>query len=182
LSPRAQTRARPGEHLQDAPCFPEGRVGLISDTHGLLRPEALSYLQGCQLIVHAGDIGGRSILVALATIAPVIAVRGNNDTEPEMQSLKESEFARIGDVLLHVVHDRAELDTEPDLQCVGVVVTGHSHKPLLEHQDGILFVNPGSAGPRRFKLPIAIGELRIEEGRIAARIVDVMDGRVIAAG
>jgi putative phosphoesterase len=120
--------------------------------------------------------------VALSTIAPVIAVRGNNDTEPEMQSLKESEFARIGDVLLHVVHDRAELDTEPDLQGVGVVVTGHSHKPLLEHQDGILFVNPGSAGRRRFTLPIAIGELRIEEGRVAARIVNVMDGRVIAAG
>lgn len=163
------------------PRFPEGRVGLISDTHGVLRPEALDYLRGCQLIVHAGDIGGLSILDELATIAPVIAVRGNNDTEPELQSLKESECARIGEVLLHVVHDRADLHTDPNIQ-VDVVVTGHSHKPLLEHRAGILFVNPGSAGRRRFTLPVAIGELVIEGGRVAARIVNVMDGRVIVAG
>lgn len=172
----------------DAPRFPEGRVGLISDTHGLLRPEALSFLQGCQLIVHAGDIGGRDILDALSAIAPVIAVRGNNDTELGMQSVKESECARIGDVLLYVVHDRAGIDRYPQgpegphAQGIGVVVTGHSHKPLLEHQHGVLFVNPGSAGRRRFTLPIAIGELRIEAGRIAARIVNVMDGSEIAAG
>ena len=155
-------------------------MGLISDTHGLLRPEAASFLQGCQLIVHAGDIGGRDILDALSVIAPVIAVRGNNDTERGMQSVKESEYARVGDVLLYVIHDRAAVDK--DSQGVGVVVTGHSHKPLLEHRNGVLFVNPGSAGRRRFTLPIAIGELRIEGGRVAARIVNVMDGSLIAAG
>jgi putative phosphoesterase len=163
-------------------------VGLISDTHGLLRPEALSFLQGCLLIVHAGDIGGRDILDALSAIAPVIAVRGNNDTESGMQSVNESEYARIGDVLLYVVHDRAAIDKYPQDPLhplalgVGVVVTGHSHKPLLEHQNGVLFVNPGSAGRRRFTLPIAIGELRIDFGRVAAKIVNVMDGSVIAAG
>lgn len=157
-------------------------MGLISDTHGLLRPEALRFLQGCQLIVHAGDIGGGDILDALSAVAPVIAVRGNNDTEREMQSVKESEYARIGDVLLYVVHDRAGIDGDPTAQGVGVVVTGHSHKPLLERHNGVLFVNPGSAGRRRFTLPIAIGELRIECGRVAARIVNVMDGSVIAAG
>jgi hypothetical protein len=157
-------------------------VGLISDTHGLLRPEALSFLQGCHLIVHAGDIGGRDILDALSAIAPVIAVRGNNDTERGMQSVQESEYARIGDVLLYVVHDRGGIDRDLHAQGVGVVVTGHSHKPLLEHRQGVLFVNPGSAGRRRFTLPIAIGELRIEAGRATARIVNVMDGSVIATG
>ena len=157
-------------------------MGLISDTHGLLRPEALHYLQGCQLIVHAGDIGGRDILNALSAIAPVIAVRGNNDTEPDMQSLRETEFARIGEGLLQVVHARADLHQDPPTEGVRVVVTGHSHKPLLEHDGGILFVNPGSAGRRRFSLPVAIGELRIEPGaRIAARIVNVLDGSVLAA-
>jgi putative phosphoesterase len=174
------TRGSEARHL-DAPRFPEGRVGLVSDTHGLLRPEALSFLQGCQLIVHAGDIGGRDILDALCAIAPVIAVRGNNDTEPGLQSVHEFEYARIGGVLLYVVHDRARIAGDPHAQGVGVVVTGHSHKPLIEHHNGVLFVNPGSAGRRRFTLPIAIGELRIEAGRAAARIVDVMDGSVIAA-
>lgn len=157
-------------------------MGLISDTHGLLRPEALHYLQGCQLIVHAGDIGGVEILNALSAIAPVLAVRGNNDTEPDMQCLRDFEVAHVGEVLLQVVHDRAHLQRAAAAQGVGVVVTGHSHKPLVEHQDGILFVNPGSAGRRRFTLPIAIGELRIEAGRVAAKIVNVMDGSLIADG
>lgn len=127
---------------EDAPRFPEGRVGLISDTHGLLRPEALSFLQGCCLIVHAGDIGGRDILEALAAIAPVIAVRGNNDTELDMPSVNEFAYARIGEVLLYVIHDRGGMDIDPRAQGVDVVVTGHSHKPLLEHHHGVLFVNP----------------------------------------
>jgi putative phosphoesterase len=142
----------------------------------------LSFLRGCQLIVHAGDIGGREILDALSAIAPVIAVRGNNDTELDMHAVRECDYARIGGVLLYVVHDRADIDRDPHAQGIGVVVTGHSHKPLLEHQHGVLFVNPGSAGRRRFALPIAIGELRIEAARVAARIVNVMDGSVIAAG
>jgi uncharacterized protein len=164
------------------PRFPEGRVGLIADTHGLLRPEALSYLNGSSLIVHAGDVGGGDILAALSAIAPVIAVRGNNDIAPGAQSLKESEYARVGDVLLYVIHDRADIDIDLRAQGVGVVITGHSHKPLLEDQDGIIFVNPGSAGRRRFKLPIAIGELRIQAARVTVAIVNLMDGRAIAAG
>jgi uncharacterized protein len=157
-------------------------VGLISDTHGLLRPEALSYLKGCSLIVHAGDIGGADILEALSALAPVVAVRGNNDIAPGTQSLQQAEFARIGDVLLYVIHDRADIDIDLRAQGVGVVITGHSHKPLLENQKGIFFVNPGSAGRRRFKLPIAMGELRIQAARVTVGIVNLMDGSAIAAG
>jgi len=166
----------------DAPCFPSGRVGLISDTHGLLRPEALTYFAGCTLIIHAGDVGGREILQALAAIAPVIAVRGNNDTEPAAQSLNETELVRIGDVLIYVIHDRAQLNADLPPRGIQVVVSGHSHKPRLVRDDGILFVNPGSAGPRRFKLPIAVGELRIESARVAAAIVNLSDHSLIAAG
>jgi uncharacterized protein len=175
LSPSAGSRACPS----DAPRFPAGRVGLISDTHGLLRPEAATYLKGCDVIVHAGDIGGEEILVALRAIAPVIAVRGNNDTEPSARLLNEFEFARIGAVFLYVVHDRADIPIDLRAWGVGVVICGHSHKPLLEHQEGILFVNPGSAGRRRFNLPVAIGELRIEAARVTGEIVGLLDGRLI---
>ncbi len=158
-------------------------MGLISDTHGLLRPAALEYLQGCGLIIHAGDIGGADILDALSAIAPVIAVRGNNDTAPDMQFLRGEEFARVGAILLQVVHDRADLQRARAVPGVGVIVTGHSHKPFLEHSAGTLFVNPGSAGRRRFSLPIAIGELRIDRGgHVGAKIVNLVDGSVIAAG
>jgi putative phosphoesterase len=176
LSRSEGSRARP----RDAPRFLAGRVGVISDTHGLLRPEASTYLKGCDLIVHAGDIGGEKILDALRAIAPVIAVRGNNDTEPGAQRLGEFEFAHVGDMLLYVVHDRTDIGIDLRAQGVGVVILGHSHKPLLERQDGMLFVNPGSAGRRRFNLPVAIGELRIEPGRLTAEIVNLLDGSSIA--
>jgi putative phosphoesterase len=162
---------------EPAPCHCAGRIGLISDTHGLLRPEALTFLGGCGLIIHGGDIGDSAILDALGRIAPVIAVRGNNDKEPFAKQLKEAEFIQVGDVLVYAIHDRSQIDTDLRAGGVRVVVSGHSHKPLIEERDGLLFVNPGSAGPRRFKLPIAIGELVIDGACVSARVVDLADGR-----
>lgn len=147
------------------------RVGLISDTHGLLRPEALAALAGCDHLLHAGDIGDAAILQALAAIAPLTAVRGNNDTGPWARSLREVEQVRLSGVLIHLLHDRQQLAIDPAALGVRVVVSGHSHKPLVQEQGGVLFVNPGSAGPRRFSLPIAVGELLIEDGQVRARTI-----------
>ena len=147
------------------------RVGLISDTHGLLRPEALSFLAGCDYIVHAGDIGKPDVLEALATIAPVTAVRGNNDTDAWANALPASAELRAEQVTIHVIHDLAELELAAPLP--DVVVSGHSHKPHTSTRDRILFVNPGSAGPRRFTLPVSIGELRIDGASATPRIVQL---------
>jgi putative phosphoesterase len=152
------------------------RIGLIADTHGLLRPEALAALRGCQLIVHAGDIGGRDVLETLESIAPVTAVRGNNDTQPWAAALAPSALIRIDDVLLYAVHDLADLDIDPRARGIRVVVSGHSHKPHIEERDEVLFVNPGSAGPRRFRLPIALALLVIDGNTLRARRVDLADG------
>jgi hypothetical protein len=140
-----------------------------------LRPEALAFLRGCSRIIHGGDIGGAEILEELASIAPVTAVRGNNDTEPWAGRLRETELIRVGEVLVYVVHDLATMNADPSAQGIRVVVCGHSHKPLVEDRRGVLFVNPGSAGRRRFKLPIAIGELVIEGASVTARIVNLQD-------
>jgi putative phosphoesterase len=147
------------------------RVGLISDTHGLLRPEAEAFLQGSDFIVHAGDIGDPAILERLGRIAPVTAVRGNNDNAPWGRALPDTAQLQAGGVTLHVLHDLAQLDVDPQAAGIGVVVAGHSHQPRVEARDGVLFVNPGSAGPRRFRLPISAGELRIDAGRCSARHV-----------
>jgi putative phosphoesterase len=148
------------------------RIGLISDTHGLLRPEALAFLQGCDHIVHAGDIGDPAILERLATLAPLTVVRGNNDRADWAASIADTEFVKIGGVWLYALHDIAELDLDPAAAGIQVVVTGHSHQPAIDLRDGVLFVNPGSAGPRRFKLPIAVGELQVDDaGTITPRIV-----------
>ena len=143
------------------------RVGLISDTHGLLRPEALEFLRGADHIVHAGDIGAAEILSELRKLAPVTAVRGNNDTGPWARGVPATADLTLGGVRIHVLHDVAELDAGEKAR---VVISGHSHKPLISENDGVLYVNPGSAGPRRFTLPIALGELRISRGRARARI------------
>jgi putative phosphoesterase len=140
----------------------------------LLRPEALAFLGGCGLIFHAGDIGGPAILDALGRIAPVVAVRGNNDTQPWAGRLKTAEFVQVGDVLVYAIHDRAQIGTDLRAAGVRVVVCGHSHQPRIEECGGLLFVNPGSAGPRRFKLPVTIGELRIEGAAVSARITDLL--------
>ena len=150
------------------------RVGLISDTHGLLRPEALAFLRGCDAIVHGGDIGHAGILDALAALAPVTAVRGNNDSGVWAQHILETEMLQVGSLLLYAIHDLAQLDIDPQAAGVRVVISGHSHKPKIEQRNGVLYVNPGSAGPRRFTLPIAAGELMVDGLSVSARIVDLL--------
>jgi len=150
------------------------RVGLISDTHGLLRAEALSFLRGCDHIVHGGDIGRAEILAELSALAPVTAVRGNNDKGAWAERLRETEFVQSGDVCIYALHDIALLNIDPSGAGVHVVVSGHSHKPLVERRDGVLYVNPGSAGPRRFKLPISVAELVIADGVVSARLVELL--------
>lgn len=157
------------------------RVGLISDTHGLLRPEARTFLIGCDYILHGGDIGGQEILDELALIAPVIAVRGNNDGAPWAKHLADTELIRVGNVFVYILHNLAELDLDPGAAGARVIVSGHSHKPSIEERDGILYVNPGSCGPRRFKLPISLGELIVAGDSVRARIVDLCDGARIVA-
>ena len=148
-------------------------VGLISDTHGLLRPQALEALAGSDYIIHAGDIGEPGILEALARIAPVTAVRGNNDKAAWAARIRETEVLRAGPLALFVIHDLAELDVDPAAAGFAVVVAGHSHKPAKSTRDGVLFVNPGSAGPRRFSLPISVGRLRIVRGRAEAELISL---------
>jgi uncharacterized protein len=151
----------------------ELRVGLVSDTHGLLRPEARAFLAGCDYIVHGGDVGGADILDELAHMAPLIAVRGNNDTQVWAARLAQTELVRVGGIFLYVIHNLEELDIDPAAAGVRVVVSGHSHQPKIEERAGILYVNPGSCGPRRFKLPISAGELTVSESAVKARIVDL---------
>lgn len=152
---------------------PPLRVGLISDTHGLLRPQAVSFLEGSDLIVHGGDICDAAILTALAAIAPVVAVRGNNDHGTWAERLRESELFQVGDAFVYAIHDLAAIDIEPRAAGVQVVVSGHSHTPSVRHREGVLYVNPGSAGPRRFKLPISVGELTIEGTSVTVRTVEI---------
>ncbi len=148
------------------------RVGVISDTHGLLRPEALAALRGSARIVHAGDIGNAAVLAELAVLAPVTAVRGNNDHGPWAAGIAETARLQVDEVGIFVVHDVAATRRTPPPGC-RVVVSGHSHKPAVVERDGILWVNPGSAGPRRFRLPIAVAELDIAGTDVHARIVEL---------
>jgi uncharacterized protein len=138
------------------------RVGLISDTHNLLRPEAAEFLRDSDLIVHAGDICDTAVLDALCAIAPTTAVRGNNDRGAWADSLRKSELLQVGGVALYVIHDVAEIDIDPEGAGVRIVVSGHSHQPSAEERGGVLYVNPGSAGPRRFRLPISMAALTVD--------------------
>jgi hypothetical protein len=149
------------------------RIGLISDTHGLLRPEALDFLRGSDHIVHAGDIGGPEILEALATLAPLTAVRGNNDVEPWAHGIEEKQVLEVAGLRIYVLHDISELDLDPAAAGLHAVVTGHSHKPAARTRDGVLYINPGSAGPRRFRLPISVGELRVADGAVQPKLVEL---------
>ena len=149
----------------------EIRVGLISDTHGLLRPQALDAMRGSDRIVHAGDIGDAAIIDALERIAPVTAVRGNNDVASWAASLRDDEIVTIGDTRIYVVHDVNTIAIDLQAQGIKVVVAGHSHRPLVRERDGIVFVNPGSAGPRRFSLPISVGELVLSATGVRARLL-----------
>jgi uncharacterized protein len=146
------------------------RVGLISDTHGLLRPQAVDVLRGSDFIVHAGDIGDLNIIEQLAELAPVTAVRGNNDNGAWAAGLRETEVVDVGEVLIYVIHDLAQLDLDPVAAGFHVVVSGHSHRPGVEERNGVLYVNPGSAGPRRFTLPICVGELAVSGINIKPRL------------
>lgn len=142
------------------------RIGVVSDTHGLLRPSALDALRGVDRILHAGDIGGRDVVRGLESIAPVFLVRGNTDHEPWARDLPLSCVVEIGVHRLYMTHDRASMPIDPVAAGVSVVVTGHSHKPLLTRERGVLYFNPGSAGPRRFTLPVSVGRLFVYDDRV----------------
>jgi uncharacterized protein len=148
-------------------------IGLISDTHGLLRPQALRALEGSDLIIHAGDVGDPEILDALRTVAPVFAVRGNVDTEPWALALPETEAIEIDAATIYVLHDVHALDLDPVASGFHIVVSGHSHKPARAEHGGVLFLNPGSAGPRRFDLPVTVARLDVSERPWKFDVIDL---------
>lgn len=148
-------------------------LGVISDTHGLLRPEAAEALRGSDQILHAGDVGAPEVLAALARLAPITAVRGNVDTSSWARKLRDTEVVEAGGTLIFVLHDLGQLDLKPEAAGFRVVVHGHSHRPKMEERKGVLYFNPGSAGPRRFKLPVSVGRLRIEGGKIDGELMEL---------
>jgi uncharacterized protein len=147
-------------------------IGVISDTHGLLRPEVFEVFRDVGLILHAGDIGSTEVLDQLKTLTPVIAVRGNNDTGPWAKRIPETEVVRVGSVEIYMVHDIKTIAWDSARKC-DVVVSGHSHRPSIDERDGVLFLNPGSAGPRRFKLPVSVAKISIDGKRARAKLVDL---------
>jgi putative phosphoesterase len=151
-----------------------GKIGLISDTHGLMRPQALKALRGVELILHAGDIGKLEVLAALGEIASVLAIRGNNDRQAWARQLPDVLRLRINGVNLQVIHNVHEIDDDPASRGIRAVISGHSHRPGNLKQGGVLFINPGSAGPRRFTLPVAIGTMRLHGNNIRSRIVELV--------
>jgi putative phosphoesterase len=149
------------------------RVGVISDTHGLLRPRAVEALAGAQHLIHAGDIGTPEVLVQLAGLAPVTAVRGNNDIAEWAAALPPSVTFELQGLRLHLLHNVAELALTPAELNVRAVIAGHSHRPAIRESGGVLYLNPGSAGPRRFSLPVSVAWLEIDRGTLRARLVDL---------
>ena len=156
------------------------RVGVVSDTHGLLRPEAIAALRGSDRLIHAGDIGAPAILERLSAIAPVVAVRGNNDAGDWAAAVPATQRLAIGGTRIFVLHDLATLAFDPAAEGIDVVVSGHSHRPLCTRRDGVLYVNPGSAGPRRFRLPVGVGRLTIDAGAVDVELV-TLDCAAVAA-
>jgi uncharacterized protein len=152
----------------------ESLIGIISDTHGLVRPEAVGALQGVDLILHAGDVGGPEVLETLKGIAPVVAVRGNNDKGEWATQLPDWEVTEVGSIFIYMLHNLNEIDLSPAAAGFQVVVSGHSHKASVEERKGVLYVNPGSAGPRRFNLPVTIARLRVRGEIFAAEIVGLI--------
>lgn len=147
------------------------KIGVISDTHGLLRPEAVELLRGSEHIIHAGDIGDPGIIPTLEKIAPVTAIRGNVDTQPWARRFAETEVVELGGVMIYVIHDVNALDLNFKAAGFAAVISGHSHQPKQEIKDGVLYFNPGSAGPKRFNLPVSVGSLEIREGALRAEIL-----------
>ena len=148
-------------------------VGVISDTHGLLRPEAIRALRGADMIIHAGDVGHPAVIEELRGVAPTFVVRGNIDKEHWAASLPMTAVVEVGDRLFYVLHEISQLDFDPAVAGFAAVVFGHSHVPSMETREGVLFLNPGSAGPRRFKLPVAIARVRVSGERIDSEIVEL---------
>lgn len=148
-------------------------IGVISDTHGLVRPEALDALRGSDLILHAGDIGSADVLEALEAIARVTAIRGNNDEAPWARHIPTTVRVTAGKISIYMLHDLKTLSLDPAREGLDVVIAGHSHRPSIEHRDGVLFLNPGSAGPRRFKLPIAVAKLAVRGAKVRADIIEL---------
>jgi len=151
--------------------MPSILIGVISDTHGLLRPEAIKALRGSNHIIHAGDVGSPEILEKLADIAHVTAVRGNIDKSVWSRKLPETAVLELGGISIYVLHDLARLDLKPKAAGFAAVVSGHSHVPKQETRDGVLYFNPGSAGPRRFKLPVSVGKIVLEDGGVRAELL-----------
>lgn len=152
---------------------PRTIIGVISDTHGLLRPEAVEALRGSEAIIHAGDVGREEMLRELEKIAPVTVVRGNIDTSSWARKLPASNILEIAGTTIYVLHNIDELDLDPAGARFSAVIFGHSHRPLIETRNGVLFFNPGSAGPRRFNLPISIGRLMIADGKLSPELIDL---------
>jgi hypothetical protein len=150
------------------------KIGVISDTHGLVRPEAIAALQGTDLILHAGDIGSPLVLDALNELAPVVAIRGNNDQGDWAENIPETQAIEMANVSIYMLHDLKQLSFDPGDRDIRVVISGHSHKPRVQESDGVLYMNPGSAGRRRFKLPITVGALHIDNRQPSAKIVDLV--------
>jgi hypothetical protein len=148
-------------------------IGVISDTHGLLRDEAVEALRGAEHILHAGDIGDSDILDELRQLAPVTAVRGNVDTEKWARKLPLTEVIEVAGVSIYMLHNLDELDLKPEAAGFRVVVYGHSHQPKMEEKNGVLYFNPGSAGPRRFKLPVSVGKLVIKDGKVRGELIEL---------
>jgi uncharacterized protein len=148
-------------------------IGVISDTHGLLRPAAIAALRGVEHIIHAGDVGSPEILEELSSLAPLAVIRGNIDKGAWAHALPESEVLEIGGISIYVLHDLAKLDLNPKAAGFHVIVSGHSHIPKHEMRDGVLYFNPGSAGPRRFRLPISLGRLIVEEGTVRPELLQL---------
>jgi len=148
-------------------------IGVIADTHGLVRPEALAALEGVERILHAGDVGGPEVLDALGAVAPTVAVRGNNDRGDWAEALPQSAVTEVGDVLVYMLHELPHLDLDPAAAGFAAVVSGHSHRPAAEQREGVLYLNPGSAGPRRFTLPVAVARLHVAGTTIEHEIVEL---------
>jgi uncharacterized protein len=149
-------------------------VGVISDTHGLLRPEVLEVFRGVSLILHAGDIGNAEVLEELRVLAPVTAIRGNNDIGEWARRIPETQTLSVGDASIFMLHNLKEMKVNPSAENLAAVISGHSHKPAVDYRDGILFLNPGSAGPRRFKLPISVARLIIQGATVRAELIDLL--------
>jgi uncharacterized protein len=148
-------------------------IGVISDTHGLLRPEAIDALRESDHIIHAGDVGSPEILEKLAAIAPVTAVRGNVDKSAWARKLPGTAVLELDGITIYMLHDLAQLDLKPKAAGFAAVVSGHSHVPKQETRDGVLYFNPGSAGPRRFKLPVSVGRLILRDGEVRGELVEL---------